>query len=448
MRSSRGRRDLDRRRVVAISLAALVGAQAGCSERAGPEKAPPPPIVTVAEARRMDVPIEASPIGTTTALQQVSIRARVRGFLKEQHFEEGADVKAGQLLFVIDEEPFRAQLDADRAQRDEAQASLEKARQSKAREVAQAQLDVARAQLDLSQVEERREQSLLKRNASTIEDVERKITLRKRAAAELEAAKANLEQARSDFEVNIQAAEAKLEAAKAAVRTSEINLGYCRMSSPIDGRAGEAEVKLGNLVGPSAGSQDYTELTTVQQLDPMGVSIQAGSVYLDRAAELIAKGLPVKVTRPGIEGDREHPYSGKCFFVDNTVNPTTSTFLVKARVANPSKTLLPGDYVKVDLTVGEVAGAVVVPERAVVETQAGPTVYAVDKQGKVEVVPVKATLTYQGLRVIESGLDPGRTVIVEGLQLVRPGATVRTRRETPVARASSAAEAPPGDRKP
>jgi RND family efflux transporter MFP subunit len=398
----------------------------------------------------MDVPIEASPIGTTTALQQVSIRARVRGFLKEQHFEEGADVKAGQLLFVIDEEPFRAQLDADRAQRDEAQASLEKARQSKAREIAQAQVEVAQAQLEQTQIEERREQSLLKRNASTIEDVERRITLRKRAAAELESAKANLEQAKSDYDVNIHAAEAQLEAAKAAVRTSEINLGYCRMDSPIDGRVGEAEVKLGNLVGPLSGGQgqDYTELTTVQQLDPMGVSIQAGSVYLDRAAELIAKGLPVKVTRPGIEGDKDHPYPGECFFIDNTVNPTTSTFLIKARVANPSRTLLPGDYVKVDLTVGEVSGAVVVPERAVVETQAGPTVYAVDKQGKVEVVPVKATLTYQGLRVIESGLDPGRTVIVEGLQLVRPGATVRTRRETPVARASAAAEAPPGDRKP
>ena len=413
------------RRWLALGVACASVTISGCSSRAGVGRVPPPPVVSVVAARTMDVPIQASPIGTTNALQRVSIRARVRGFLKEQHFEEGAEVKAGQLLFVIDEEPFRAQLDANRAKLDEAKAALEAAKQSKAREVAKAQLDVNQAQLDFARVDERREQALLKRNASTVEDAERKTTLRKRAEPEVEAAQASLEQAKADYDTNLLAAQAQVEAAQAAVREAEINLGYCRMSSPIDGRAGEAKIKLGNLVGPSQGSQDYTELTTVQQLDPMGVDIQVASRYLDRAVELIRKGLPVKIARPGVEGDEDYPYAGTAYFIDNTINPTTSTFLIKARVANPGRKLLPGEYVKVNVTVGTVPGAVVVPEQAVIETQAGPTVYTVDKQGKVAVAPVRATFTHQGLRVLESGLEPGQRVIVEGLQLVRAGMTVQ-----------------------
>ena len=205
------------------------------------------------------------------------------------------------------------------------------------------------------------------------------------------------------------------------------------MSSPIDGRIGLAEVKLGNLVGPApaGGGDDYTELAVVRQLDPMGVDIQVSSRYLDRVTRLIAQGLPVEVFRPGLEGEEARRFRGKATVIDNTIDPTTSTFLVQAEVANPEKTLLPGEYVKVDAKVGEVRDAVVVPEQAVVETQAGPTVYTVDEQGKVAVAPVRATFTYEGLRVLESGLEPGQPVIVEGLQLVRAGMTVKTEPASP-----------------
>src|SRR5262249_32754637 len=158
--------------------------------------------------------------------------------------------------------------------------------------------------------------------------------------------------------------------------------------------------------------------------NPMGVDIQASSRYLDRASQLVRRGLDVRVSRPGVEGDVVPTYDGKAFFIDNTIDPKTSTFLVKAQVDNPDQTLLPGEYVTLDITVGELPGAVVVPEQAVIETQAGPTVYTVDAQGKVAVAPVKAGVTYEGLRVIESGLKAGTPVIVEGIQLVRPGITV------------------------
>ncbi|HZW34161.1 MAG TPA: efflux RND transporter periplasmic adaptor subunit [Isosphaeraceae bacterium] len=418
---------------LALGMAWAWTTMAGCSPRAGAERAPPPPVVSVVEARRMTVPIMAEPIGTSRSLQEVSIRARVRGFLKEIHFQEGADVKKGQLLFVIDEEPFKAQLAGARAKLEQAEASLKKARDSKAREVGAAQVALSQSLLELAEVEERREQALLKRNAATVEDVQRKQAMRKKDAAQVEADTASLDQAKADYQTNILAAQADVDAAKAQVIDAEINLSYCRLSSPIDGRIGLAQVKLGNLVGPATGGggSDYTELAVVRQLDPMGVDIQAASRYLDRAARLIAQGLPVEVYRPGLEGEEARRFPGRATVIDNTIDSTTSTFRVQAEVPNPEKTLLPGEYVKADVKVGEARDAVVVPEQAVIETQAGPTVYTVDGQGKVAVATVRATFVYEGLRVLESGIQPGQQVIVEGLQLVRPGITVKAEPASP-----------------
>lgn len=400
---------------------------AGCSSRIEADRVPPPPVVSVVEARQMTVPIMAEPIGTTVALQQVSIRARVRGYLKEILFKEGGDVKKGQLLFVIDEAPFKAELDAARAKLEQAQAALKKAQDSKAREVATAQVALSKSLLDLAEVEERREQVLYKRNASSIEDVQRKQALRKRDAAQVDADRASLEQAQADHDTSILAAQADVDGAKAKVINAEIDLSYCRLFSPIDGRIGLAEVKLGNLVGPatSGGNADYTELAVIRQLDPMGVDMQVSSRHLERVTQLMAQGLPVEVYRPGLQGEEARRYAGKATVIDNTIDPTTSTFRVQAEVPNSQKALLPGEYVKADVKVGEVKDAVVVPEQAVIESQAGPSVYTVDSQGKAAVAMVKATFIYQGLRVLESGIQPGRKVVVEGLQLVRPGITVK-----------------------
>lgn len=413
---------------LALGLACAWMSIPGCSPRAAAERTAPPPVVSVVAARQMTVPVMAEPIGTTTSLQEISIRARVRGFLKEIHFKEGGDVKRGQLLVVIDEEPFKAKLTEAQAALEQAEASLKKARDSKAREVAVAQLDVGKSTLVLSEVEERREQLLYKRNASSLEDVQRKQALRQRDAAQVEAEKASLDQAKADFDTNVVAAQADVDGAKAKVADAQIDLSYCRMSSPIDGRIGFVQVKLGNLVGPATGTStgDYTELAVIRQLDPMGVDFEVPSRYLDRVTRLIGQGLPIEIFRPGLGGDEARRFAGKATIIDNTINPTTSTFRVRGEVANPAKTILPGEYVKSRARVGEVKDAIVVPEQAVIETQAGPTVFAVDKQGKVAIVAVRASFTHEGLRVIESGLQPGQDVIVEGMQMVRNGMTVKT----------------------
>ena len=413
--------------VVPLALAAAV--PLGCSKPAAPV-APPPPLVGVVESRRMSVPVVSTPNGTPRALEQVTLRARVRGFLTERHFEEGATVRKGQLLLVIDEEPYKIALETAQAKVSEMEAAVTKAEQSKAREVAKAQLALDEAQLGLAQVEERRSQSLLRRNAGTREDLDKTEADRKKNEAQVAADRASSDQADADYRVAILSTKAQLAAAKANVRDAELNLGYCRMVAPIDGRIGQALVKVGNLVGPGQEGGSFSELATIQQLDPMGVDIRISSRYLDRATSLTARNLKVELSRPGLDGDQEHPYPGEMFFIDNTIDETTGTFLGRARVPNPQGTLLPGEYVKLRVEVDRIENAVVVPAQAVMETESGPTVYFVDKDKKVAVQRVVAEQTYEGLRVLTRGLDPGVGVIVEGIQMVRPGVPVRTEQAT------------------
>ncbi len=410
-------------------LAALLPALAiaGCRQAPKPVE-PPPPLVGVVESKTMDVPIVATPNGTTRALEEVSIRARVRGFLTERHFEEGSFVKKGQLLLVIDEEPYKVALESAKAKQAEAEATLAKAEKSKAREIAAAKLALDQSQLLLAQVEERRARALLARNAGSREEFDKAEAERKKSDAQIQSDQADLEQSKTDYEVNILAAKARLEDAKANVRDAQLNLGYCRMYAPFPGRIGEAKIKVGNLVGPvSSEGMDLTSLASIQQLDPMGIDVLVSSRYLDRATNLLQRGGGViRLTRPSLEGEQVHPYEGQCYFIDNTIDPTTSTFLVRARIPNPENTLLPGEYVKLRIVVDEVKDAVVVPEQAVIETQAGPVVYVVDKSGTVLIQRVEAAQSYEGLRIVLKGLEAGVTVIVEGLQLVRPGIAVRT----------------------
>ena len=210
----------------ALGIAIVSVASSGCSREVGAARTPPPPVVSVVEARRMTVPVMAEPIGTTRALQEVSVRARVRGFLKEIRFREGGDVKAGQLLFVIDEEPFKAKLAEARARLEQAEASLKKARDSKMKEVAAAQLALDQAELALSRIEESRQVALAKRNAASPQDVDRAVAVRKRSEAQVESDKASLEQAKADYESGLLAARADVDGAKAGVLDAEIDLSY------------------------------------------------------------------------------------------------------------------------------------------------------------------------------------------------------------------------------
>jgi len=365
----------------------------------------------------MTVPIVVIPIATTRALEEVTIRARVRGFLREKHFDYGKNVKKDQLLLVIEEEPYQVRLKQAKAQLAANKAALEKATASQSPQVSKAELSLAQAQSRLDEVEERRSRNLLARKAASQEDFDRAQAQARKSAAQVEADQASLAQAVSDYKIDIETAKANVAKAESAVDEAQITLSYCRMYSPIDGRIGELEVKVGNLVGDAG----QTELVTIQQLHPMGLDLRPAARYLPEATALVASGLDISLN---VEGERRHPHGGKATFIDNHVDPTTSTFLVRAQVDNPDGSILPGQYIKATMTVGNYVDAVVVPERSVVLGQEGTRVFVVDATNKVQVVKVSAVDVYQGLRVLDAGLEPGQKVIVEGIQLVRPGQVV------------------------
>ena len=404
-----------------MSLAVVVlTALAGCGARsaATPAAARRPVKVNVVVAKKTNVPmIIARRPATTRALNEVTIRARVKGFLTEKRFQEGSDVKPGALLLVIDEEPFKIRVALAQANLEEASASLDQARQSKAREIADAQLKLSEAQLNLDQIEERRERSLLARKATSQEDFDKAVAKRKQSEATVESNKANAEQQAADFTTKIKAAQAQVDQMKADLDNAKIDLGYCRMSAPIGGRIGELQVKVGNLVGSTAGEEP---LVTIQQLNPMGVDINPSARYLAIINKLAGIGLPIEVSAPRDGG--AGVFQGKIIFVDNKVESTTSTVLVRAQVDNPDASLLPGEFVTVNMNLGEYVDVVLIPERAMIQRQEGTLVLVVDGSGKVATRPVQAVLDpYQGLRIVESGLTAGDQVVVEGIQLARPG---------------------------
>jgi membrane fusion protein (multidrug efflux system) len=164
-----------------------------------------------------------------------------------------------------------------------------------------------------------------------------------------------------------------------------------------------------------------TELVTIEQLDPMGLDLRPPARYVEEATELLNAGLKIKLT---VEGEKRHPHIGESIFIDNKVDEQTSTFLLRAKVPNPAGTILPGEYIKATMEIGQYVDAIVVPEQAVLEGQEGTRVFVVNDSNQVDVAKVKGLDSYRGLRVLEAGLEAGRRVIVEGVQLVRQGQKV------------------------
>ena len=274
----------------------------GCQKPAA-QAAPPAPTVGVVESRRMSVPIEVTPNGTTRALEDVTIRARVRGFLTERHFAEGAMVKKGQLLLVIDEEPYQVALQSARARQAEADAAPRRPRNRRGARSPRRNWSSTGPSWCSPRSRSGATAPCSTRNAGSAEDLDKTEADRKRWESQVEADRAHLAQAKADYAVGIASAQAQVSAARAAVRDAELNLGYCRMYAPLDGRIGEARVKVGNLVGPDqAGGGAFTDLATIQQLDPMGVDVRLSSRDLDRTTALIGGGLAVRLTRPGPSG--------------------------------------------------------------------------------------------------------------------------------------------------
>jgi membrane fusion protein, multidrug efflux system len=354
--------------VRAAAGAAIAATLFGCAEKkekARDERVP----VTVAMAEQRDVPVQVRGIGSVQPISTVAVRALVAGQLLRVGFHEGQDVRKGQLLFTIDQRPYQAAL-------------------------AQANANLARdeAQLRNAESEVKRYAELVKKDYVTREEYDK-------------------------FASGAEAARAIVAADRAAVQNANLQLSYCEIRSPMDGRTGSVQVQAGNLVK----ANDTTPLVTINQITPVYVTF---SVPESQLGEVRARGLgnvPVFATPQqggaGVSG-------GKLTFIDNAVDPQTGTITLKATFPNDGRVLWPGEFVNVAMTISNRANATVVPVQAVQNGQRGQYVYVVTSGDGVQMRPVTVVQQIDNQAVIGKGVNPGDTVVTDGQIRLTPKSKV------------------------
>ena len=349
---------------------ALVVCAAGCATKKSNRGIAFAAPVLVEEAASMDVPVEVRQIGTVEAMTTVAITARVGGQLMKVGFNEGQDVRKGQVLFQIDPAPFRAAFAQARANLERDKAAL-----------SNANADVVRYQ------------DLVKKDYVTKQTYEAAVS----TAAE---------------------AKAMVDADSAAAETASLNLAFCTIASPIAGRTGPILVKQGNLVvanGPSP-------LVTINQIEPIYVSFTIPEQQFSEVRARADKGdLPVLAYLPS---DSTKVFQGKLTFIDNTVDPTTGTILLKATFANADQVLWPGLFVKVGLVLTNLHNATVVPAAAVQTSQQGNFVYVVAPGDTAQFRLIDAGPALGRWVVVDKGVAPGEKVVTDGQLGVRQGIRV------------------------
>lgn len=357
--------------IATLALSALVAAViAACSSQAAPGEgaAPPAPEVSVATVLSKQVRQWDDFTGRVSAVETVDLRPRVSGYVERVAYKEGQEVKKGDLLFVIDQRRYRAEL---------------------AR--AQANLERARSEARLAQTQDVRAATLLEAKAISREEFD----TRKAATAQ---------------------GNAGVNAAEAAVQSAQLDLQFTQVRSPIDGRAGRAMVTIGNLA-----QADSTLLTTVVSLDPVHVYFESDEQtylrynQLARDGERADAGNPVRI---GLANEQGYPHQGKLDFTDNQVDSTTGTIRARAVVANPDRVFTPGLFARVQIEGSAQFKAMLIDDKAVLTDQDRKYVYVLGPQNKAVRKDVVLGRMVDGLRVVNSGLAPTDKVVVHGVQKI------------------------------
>ena len=397
-----------------------LSAIAGCSKGSQAASAPAAPEVEVVQAVQRDVPIYSEWIGTLDGMVNADIKAQVSGYLQKQNYTEGSFVKTGQMLFEIDPRPLQAVLDQAKGQL--AQASGQLAQANAQLTQAQAQVAVAEANQVRTQLDVDRYIPLAKQQAITQQDLDNATQNNLASKAQVQSVKAQVETARAQ----IQAAQASVQAAKATVETAELNLGFTRLISPIDGIAGQAQQQVGALVNPASGP-----VTTVSTVDPIKVYFTVSErEYLafhrrySTPATLDAERKQLRLELILADGTiYAHP--GSFYFADRQVNQGTGAIRVAGLFPNPGNLLRPGQYGRIRTSTRTAEGAVLVPQRSVTELQGAYQIAVVDPDNKIDVRTVKTGERVGNLWIIDQGLKAGERVVAEGVQKVRTGMQVR-----------------------
>jgi multidrug efflux system membrane fusion protein len=389
----------------------------------------PPAPVSVVAATSGDVPVYLDEIGRAVAKETVWVQSQVGGRVETAHFEDGADLKKGEVLFTIDARPFDAKLASAEATLLRAQATLSRARTATLRP--EAALARARAARDLARADFARVENLVETKAVSRADYDEKKGQLDMTDAEVRQAEADVAQA----EPEVKQAEAAVKEAEAGVATAKLDVEYCTVRSPIDGRAGHRLVDAGNLVAATG-----SPLVMVERLDPIYVDFTVTENDLTAVQTNMARGtLRVEVRLPDDSGTVQ---AGDLTFVDNTVQESTGTLKLRATLPNADRRLWPGRFVKVRLVLDMLKGAVLVPAAAPQLSAKGTYVYVVKDDGTAEMRPAKVGQRHGDLIVVGEGVKAGERVVVAGQLAVSPGGKVRIDGEPAAQPAPAAAPAP------
>jgi RND family efflux transporter MFP subunit len=402
--------------------------------------------VEVIKVEQRDVPIYSEWIGTTDGMVNADIKAEVTGYLLRQDYKEGSFVKKGQLLFEIDPRPFQAALDQANGQVAQYQGQLEQANsqvtQAEAQVAqansqllqAQAQLAQAQANQVKTQLDENKYAPLAAQKAVTQQDYDNAKQTNVVARAQVEAAKAGVETARAQIraanaqigtaKATISTARGQIENASAIARTAHLNLGFTRLTSPIDGIAGIAQAQVGNLISTTS------SLTTVSTVDPIKVYFTLNErEYLNYTKSNLIDAKPgASVAQLELElvlaDGTSYPNKGRFFFADRQVDPKTGAIRMAGIFPNSENLLRPGQYGRVRAVTSTKEEALLVPQRAVTELQGSYQVAVVGRDNKIEIRTVKVGDRTGTMWIVVDGLKQGETVVAEGTQKVRPGVVV------------------------
>ena len=405
-----GTRSAGRRQVAGLLVVVallMVAALAGCSQEQK-AAAPAVPVVAVAPVAQRTVPLYREWVGALDGSVNAVIRPQVSGYLLRQQYREGDLVRKGQVLFEIDPRTFQAAVNQARAALDQAKGDL-------ARQEAMA----LTARADLARV-----RPLAAKNAVSKKDLDDAIGRELATRAGVEAARAGVAVAVANLD------------------KAELDLGFTRITSPVDGIAGIAKTQLGNLVGPSM----QEELTSVSTVDPIKVYINASEQEYLHFRTFGADRVRAMALTLLLADGSVYAHEGRFALADRQVDPTTGTLKLGALFPNPDRMLRPGLYGRIRAQIEERQGALLIPQRAVTEVQGRTLVAVVGANSTVEVRPVQVGERIGGDWLIERGLAAGEQVVVEGVQKVRPGMTVTAKPYAPTPPAGAAPAAPQADK--
>jgi RND family efflux transporter MFP subunit len=408
-----------------VVIAAVIFVLGRTRQKGTAQAAAAPPEVVVAKVEQKDVPIYSEWIGTLDGMVNAEIKAQVTGYLLTKNYTEGSFVKKGQLLFEIDPRPFQAAL--DQAKGDLAKAEGQVAQSNGQLAQSQAQLVQAEANQGKTQQDVDRYSVLVKSSVISKQDYDTAVQANLAAKAQVKAAAAGIESAKA----GVTAAQSVVQSSKAAVKTAELNLGFTKILSPIDGIAGIAQAQVGNLIQPV--NPNSGPLTTVSSIDPIKVYFTLSEQeYLN-----FVRRNPTQSERDAAEKKLElnliladgtvYPEHGKFFVADREVNQKTGSIRLAGIFPNPGNVLRPGQYGKVRAVTRTNPGALLIPQRALKELQGSYQVAVVGSDNKIEFRSVKVGDKVETMAVIEDGLKPGDSVVVEGLQRISPGLVVNPR---------------------